>query len=201
VAKGKELRERVLDLILRVGLTQDHLYRLPHEFSGGQRQRIGVARALVLHPSFVVLDEPTSALDVSVQAQILNLLKDLQREMQLTYLFISHDLSVVKHMSNRIAVMYLAKVVEIGPTDEVFVKPIHPYARALLSSLLVPDPDAKPPELLLRGELDVPSPINPPSGCRFHSRCPLAEPECGTMEPELVEIAPGHLVACHKEAK
>jgi oligopeptide/dipeptide ABC transporter ATP-binding protein len=197
MAKGNELKDRVLDLIAKVGLTQDHLYRLPHEFSGGQRQRIGVARALILHPNFVVLDEPTSALDVSVQAQILNLLKDLQKEMQLTYLFISHDLSVVKHMSSRIAVMYLAKVAEMGPTDEVFTKPVHPYTRALLSSLLIPDPQIEPSEILLKGEMDVPSPINPPSGCRFHTRCPQARPECGTREPELVEVSKGHLVACH----
>lgn len=196
VAKGRELRERVADIIEKVGLTRDHLYRLPHEFSGGQRQRIGVARALALHPSFVVLDEPTSALDVSVQVQILNLLKDLQTEMQLTYLFISHDLSVVKYMSNRLAVMYLGKIVEIGSAEDVFNNPTHPYTKALISSIPPPDPNVDLKRVLLKGEEDVPSPVNPPSGCRFHTRCPIAKPICSEREPELLQVSKGHLVAC-----
>jgi oligopeptide/dipeptide ABC transporter ATP-binding protein len=183
-------------MVEKVGLTRDHLYRLPHEFSGGQRQRIGVARALVLHPSFVVLDEPTSALDVSVQVQILNLLKDLQAEMQLTYLFISHDLSVVKYMSNRMAVMYLGKIVEIGSAEELFNNPTHPYTKALISSIPPPDPNVSLKSVLLKGETDVPSPVNPPSGCRFHTRCPIAKPICSKKEPELLQFSKGHFVAC-----
>jgi len=196
VAKGRELREQVAELVEKVGLTHDHLYRLPHEFSGGQRQRIGVARALALHPNFVVLDEPTSALDVSVQVQILNLLRDLQAEMQLTYLFISHDLSVVKYMSNRIAVMYLGKIVELGSADGIFNNPTHPYTKALLSSIPPPDPNVKLQSVLLKGETDVPSPVNPPSGCRFHTRCPIAKPICSKRESELLEVSKGHFVAC-----
>jgi len=197
IAKGRELRQIVLNLIEKVGLTKDHLYRLPHEFSGGQRQRIGIARALALNPSFVVLDEPTSALDVSVQAQILNLLRDLQRERQLTYLFISHDLSVVKYMSNRLAVMYLGKIVELGPTDKVFKEPIHPYTRVLLSSIPIPDPKTRLTVVPVKGEVDLPSPVSPPPGCRFHTRCPSAKGECSAVEPRLVERSSGHLVACH----
>ena len=199
MAKGRALRQIVLNLVEKVGLTYDHLYRLPHEFSGGQRQRIGIARALALNPNFIVLDEPTSALDVSVQAQILNLLKDLQRERQLTYLFISHDLSVVKYMSNRLAVMYLGKIVELGPTTEVFGEPVHPYTRALLSSIPIPDPKTKLAPVPLKGEVELPSPVNPPSGCRFHTRCPFAEGRCSATEPRLVETSSGHFVACHME--
>lgn len=196
VAKGDALTKKVLDLVERVGLSKQHLYRLPHEFSGGQRQRIGIARALALRPSFVVLDEPTSALDVSVQAQILELLKELQRDMELTYLFISHDLNVVRHMSDRIGVMYLGRIVEHGPTGEVFNKPLHPYTQALFSSILIPDPDAREGTTAIKGAIDVPSPINPPSGCRFHTRCPHARPDCSRREPRFIEASPDHFVDC-----
>ena len=196
VAKGDALTKKVLDLIERVGLSKEHLYRLPHEFSGGQRQRIGIARALAMRPSFVILDEPTSALDVSVQAQILELLKDLQSDMGLTYLFISHDLSVVKHMSDRIGVMYLGRIMEHGPTDAVFNKPLHPYTQALFSSILIPDPDARQQEAAIKGATDVPSPINPPTGCRFHTRCPVARLVCSNREPNFIEANLGHFVDC-----
>jgi oligopeptide/dipeptide ABC transporter ATP-binding protein len=195
--KHENERRQVLDSMLRVGLAEEHLYRLPHEFSGGQRQRIGIARALILNPSFLVLDEPTSSLDVSVQAQILNLLKDLQREMNLTYVFISHDLSVVRYMSTRVAVMYLGKIVEVGPAIEIFNRPIHPYTKALISSLLIPNPRAKSSPIDLRGE--IPSPVNPPKGCRFRSRCPAVTNECIPEEPVLSEVSQGHLVACHRK--
>jgi len=186
----------VVNLLYKVGLNETHLYRYPHEFSGGQRQRIAIARVLALKPKFIVLDEPTSALDVSVQAQILNLLKDLQREFNLTYLFISHDLGVVKYMSDRIAVMYLGKIVELAPSDELFEKPLHPYTQMLLAALPVPDPDyrKKKPRIAIRGEPG--SPINPPPGCRFHPRCPLAMAKCRSREPPLVETEKQHLVAC-----
>ena len=185
VLKGKPLRDRVAALLSRVGLNPEHLYRFPHEFSGGQRQRIGVARALALNPRFIVLDEPTSALDVSVQAQILNLLKDLQRERHLTYLFISHHLAVVRHISDRVAVMYLGEIVESAPTEVLFNEPLHPYAQALLSAVPVPDPDAHRKRILLKG--DVPSPANPPAGCRFHPRCPVAFERCGWTPDEIVK--------------
>jgi len=186
----------VVDLLYKVGLNETHLYRYPHEFSGGQRQRIAIARVLALKPKFIVLDEPTSALDVSVQAQILNLLKDLQKEFNLTYLFISHDLGVVKYMSDRIAVMYLGKIVELAPSDELFEKPLHPYTQMLLAALPVPDPDyrKKKPRVPIYGEPG--SPINPPPGCRFHPRCPLATARCRNEEPPLIEVEKQHFVAC-----
>jgi peptide/nickel transport system ATP-binding protein len=185
-----------VDLLYKVGLNETHLYRYPHEFSGGQRQRIAIARVLALQPEFLVLDEPTSALDVSVQAQILELLKDLQRRMNLTYLFISHDLGVVRYMSDYIAVMYLGKIVEYGPAEEVFEKPLHPYTRALLSAIPIPDPKTTRARKRLRLSGEPPSPINPPPGCRFHPRCPKATDICRRAEPQLEEVESGHYVAC-----
>ncbi len=186
----------VVDLLYKVGLNETHIYRYPHEFSGGQRQRIAIARVLALKPKFIVLDEPTSALDVSVQAQILNLLKDLQKEYNLTYLFISHDLGVVKYMSDRVAVMYLGKIVELAPAEELFEKPLHPYTQMLLAALPIPDPEyrKKKPRMKVLGEPG--SPINPPPGCRFHPRCPLATDKCSREEPPLVEVERDHWVAC-----
>ena len=195
LAKGSELKERVLQNLERVGLKKEHLYRYPHEFSGGQRQRIGIARSLVLNPKFIVLDEPTSALDVSVQAKILNLLLKLQKELGLTYMFISHNLSVIEYMSDRIAVMYVGKIVETGTKVELFENPLHPYTRALFSAIPIPDPDLKHEKIILKG--DVPSPLNPPSGCRFHPRCQYAEELCEREEPPLIEVNSGHKVACH----
>ncbi len=195
VAKGEELRARVLDLLMKVGLSEDHLNRFPHEFSGGQRQRIGIARALALNPKFVVLDEPTSSLDVSVQAQTLNIIRSLQHDLGLTYLFISHNLSVIKHMSDRIAVMYLGKIVELAPKQDLFRRQLHPYTQALFQAIPEPDPDIQRKRVVLAG--DVPSPVNPPSGCRFHPRCPIAIERCSVEEPELREVEPGHYAACH----
>jgi len=195
IAKGKELEERVKDLVKVVGLNIKHLKRYPHAFSGGQRQRIGIARALAPNPKLVVADEPVSALDVSVQAQILNLLQDLQKEFNLTYLFIAHDLSVIEHISDRVAVMYVGKIVEIAETEELFLNPKHPYTEALLSAVPKPDPHVKMKRIILSGE--VANPANPPSGCYFHPRCRYAKELCKKESPKLEEITPEHYVSCH----
>ncbi|MFJ7729362.1 ABC transporter ATP-binding protein [Neobacillus sp. NPDC097160] len=190
-----ELKREVMDLLDKVGLPQDAYYKYAHEFSGGQRQRIGIARSLALRPKLIIADEPVSALDVSVQSQVLNLLKDLQEEFDLTFLFIAHDLSVVKHMSDRIGVMYLGNMVEIADKDLLYADPLHPYTQALISAIPSPDPRIKKNRIILKG--DVPSPINPPSGCPFHPRCPMAMEECSKQKPVLKEVKPSHRVACH----
>jgi peptide/nickel transport system ATP-binding protein len=197
VASGKELARSVADLLRVVGLPADAGNRYPHEFSGGQRQRIGLARALALNPDFVVCDEPVSALDVSIQAQIINLLEDLQREFQLTYLFIAHDLAVVRHISTRIIVMYLGKIVEVAPADDLYENPLHPYTITLLSAIPIPDPEVERNRQAIRVEGDLPSPANPPAACRFHTRCPFVQPtRCADEEPVLRDLN-GHRVACH----
>ena len=197
LATGRERMDRIYYLLERVGLNSEHANRYPHEFSGGQRQRIGIARALAVQPQFIICDEPISALDVSIQAQVVNMLEDLQDELGLTYLFIAHDLSMVKHISNRIGVMYLGNMVEIGQSNELYTKPLHPYTKALLSAIPIPDPDeAEAKErIVLQGE--IPSPIDPPEGCRFRSRCRYAKDICGKETPKLKDVGAGHCVACH----
>ena len=195
IGKPGERFDIMIETLKKVGLEDYHARRYPHEFSGGQRQRIGIARALALQPKFIICDEPVSALDVSIQSQVLNILKDLQKEFGLTYLFIAHNLSVVEHISDRVAVMYLGKMVELTGRDELFKNPLHPYTQALMSAIPIPDPHLKRKRVILKG--DVPSPLNPPTGCRFHPRCPIAEPNCSVDEPAFRELRPNHWVACH----
>lgn len=195
IGNAKERKAMVEVLVEKVGLSKDVLKRYPHEFSGGQRQRIGIARALALKPKLVIADEAVSALDVSIRSQIINLLKDLKDEFSLTYIFISHDLAVVRYICDRIMVMYLGKAVEIAPKEALFENPLHPYTVSLISAVPVPNPDYKVRRIILKG--DVPSPINPPAGCRFYTRCPVSQPLCASQEPDLLEVQPGHWVACH----
>lgn len=195
LVERKKLKEKVVETLEICGLASYHYDRFPHEFSGGQRQRIGIARALILNPDFIVADEPVSALDVSIQAQIINLLSDLQKERQLTYLFISHDLSVVEHLCDRIGVMYLGSMAEMADKKALFSNPLHPYTKALLSAIPIPDPTLKRERIVLQG--DIPSPANPPAGCKFHTRCPLASDICKKDIPAFREAEPGHFVACH----
>lgn len=194
LARGREKEERVASLLEKVGLSPSHMRRYPHEFSGGQRQRIGIARALAVDPQFIVADEPVSALDVSIQAQVVNLLQDLKEELGLTLLFIAHDLSVVEYISDKVVVMYLGRVMEIAPAQELYANPVHPYTEALLSAVPIPDPTVERKRVILQG--DIPSPINPPSGCVFRTRCPLAIDECAKVVPPLEEVSPGHFKAC-----
>ena len=197
LARGKQRRERIEELLTRVGLDSEHINRYPHEFSGGQRQRIGIARALAVNPELVVCDEPISALDVSIQAQVINLLEELQQELGLTYLFIAHDLAMVRHISHRVGVMYLGQLVEIAASEELYRNPVHPYTQLLLSAIPIPDPDAAgKADTIPAGE--IPSPVDPPSGCRFRTRCRYARDICSEISPPLVDFAPGHQVACHR---
>ncbi|MCX6070297.1 MAG: ABC transporter ATP-binding protein [Chloroflexi bacterium] len=198
IGNAEERQTTVQDMLRKVGLEEYHARRYPHEFSGGQRQRIGIARALALRPRFIVADEPVSALDVSIQSQVLNILKDLQAEFNLTYLFIAHNMSVVEHISDRVAVMYLGKTVELSSREALFSDPLHPYTQALMSAIPIPDPHVRRQRILLPG--DVPSPLNPPSGCRFHPRCPVAMEQCAAEEPSFQEVSPGHFVACWRVA-
>jgi len=201
IGSKKEQEERVVEIMKLVGLRPEYLRRYPHEFSGGQRQRIGIARAIVLNPKFIVADEPVSALDASIQAQVLNLLLELQQKLALTYLLVAHNLAVVRHVSDRIGVMYLGKLLEVAETKELFSTPLHPYTQALLSAIPVPDPEIKKERILLQG--DIPSPINPPSGCRFRTRCRYAKDVCAEKEPPLADVGSAHYVDCHfvKEGK
>ncbi|MED4570048.1 dipeptide ABC transporter ATP-binding protein [Brevibacillus agri] len=195
IGSRHERTERVMEIMHKVGLQLDHFYRYPHEFSGGQRQRIGLARALVVNPKIVICDEPVSALDVSIQSQIINLLQQLQDEFQLTYLFIAHDISVVRHISDRIGVMYLGHMVEQAPTESLFAQPLHPYTQALLSAVPIPNPQKRRERVILRGE--IPSPLDLPAGCVFHTRCPFVQDVCKSMAPVKQEVAPKHFVSCH----
>src|SRR3712207_6703179 len=197
LATGRERMDRIYYLLERVGLNSEHANRYPHEFSGGQRQRIGIARALAVQPQFIICDEPISALDVSIQAQVVNMLEDLQDELGLTYLFIAHDLSMVKHISNRIGVMYLGNMVELADSGKLYAKPLHPYTQALLSAIPLPDPEAEKSRNRIMLEGEVPSPINPKPGCRFVARCRYATEQCFKERPELIEVEDGHYVACH----
>lgn len=195
IGNEKERKEKVMKYLKIVGLSEYHAKRYPHQFSGGQRQRVGIARALMTNPKLIIADEPVSALDVSIQAQVLNLMKELQEDMGLTYIFIAHDLGVVRHISDRVGVMYLGRMVELAKSESLYEKPLHPYTQALLSAVPIPDPEYKGEQMLLTG--DIPSPSNPPSGCTFHTRCPFATEECKRTAPTLKEVKPGHSVACH----